>query len=326
LLADNAGSAGTGRRRLTGSLDVDNLFGFYDTLGTAFVTSADTNALTFSGSVPAGYWTWNSSWSYSEYLSVISPEVDLYGYSRTATLGTEYMLHRDGRKKLRLTGGLTRRLSERFLNSTALTPQRATVAKLGLQGDFYPPGWILGGDIGYAQGLRRWSSDRDPADILRGEPHAQFRKVTAGLSATTSFADGLTWRLSLQGQLSPTGLYGTEQISIGDRDTVRGFEEDGIGGDSGWYARNDLIVPLGWFLPGVTLPGPAARSSLTLGLDGGRVWSIADDDHYSRCGASLGVSVPGDFGTLSLTYAAPLCGTHPNDHGAVYLSLSLKMF
>lgn len=71
----------------------------------------------------------------------------------------------------------------------------------------------------------------------------------------------LQYRATFRGQHSPDTLYTTEQFTIGNRWTVRGFDgETTLAAEKGWFLRNELEMPLG-----------RSGSAFYLALDGGRV-------------------------------------------------------
>ena len=63
----------------------------------------------------------------------------------------------------------------------------------------------------------------------------------------------LNYTLSFDSQYSWNTLYGTDQFSIGGEYTIRGFRNENISGDNGYYIRNDLSVSLQQLLPRVLL-------------------------------------------------------------------------
>lgn len=81
-------------------------------------------------------------------------------------------------------------------------------------------------------------------------PKSEFDKYSATLSWYRPFAIGeerLYWNALAHGQLAEQTLYGAERISIGGRSSVRGFHEETITGDEGFYLRNELGWNTPWF-------------------------------------------------------------------------------
>lgn len=58
----------------------------------------------------------------------------------------------------------------------------------------------------------------------------------------------LPWKISLHNQLigqwSNANLLASEQLGLGGRDTIRGYQENETRGDEGWYTRNELHITL----------------------------------------------------------------------------------
>jgi hemolysin activation/secretion protein len=126
-------------------------------------------------------------------------------------------------------------------------------------------------------------------DGLPGEaPRAQFGKIKYGLNWLRPFKVGgvhATWTTALTGQHARDVLYGSEQILIGGLYSVRGFVNNTLSGDSGWYVRNEAA-----FHP--VLPLASLPLRLYAGLDVGRVSSRAPDvPEGSLAGMVVGASV-----------------------------------
>ena len=63
----------------------------------------------------------------------------------------------------------------------------------------------------------------------------------------------LNYTLSFDSQYSWNTLYGTDQFSIGGEYTIRGFRNENISGDNGYYIRNDLSVSLQQLFPKILI-------------------------------------------------------------------------
>ncbi|HEX6591493.1 MAG TPA: POTRA domain-containing protein, partial [Moraxellaceae bacterium] len=67
LYGDNGGEAATGRLKFTATVDKDNLFEVNDSWQLAFSRSERSRAFSLSPVLPFGYWTFNASYSRSDY-------------------------------------------------------------------------------------------------------------------------------------------------------------------------------------------------------------------------------------------------------------------
>src|SRR5690606_11658509 len=91
-------------------------------------------------------------------------------------------------------------------------------------------------------------------------------------SIYTPFAvkgQGLAYRLYPSGQVSPDPLFSSEQMNLGDRYTVRGFQQQSVAGDSGGYMRNELLWNLPPWTENETINNVIGGLQPYAGLDGG---------------------------------------------------------
>ena len=77
---------------------------------------------------------------------------------------------------------------------------------------------------------------------------------------------------TVQAQHSRQHLFNTEKMSIGGQFTVRGYQNQAIQGDTGYYWRNDFVMPL-WslFYPWKEVKDWTRSWSFLLGYDVGWV-------------------------------------------------------
>lgn len=236
---DNNGSEGTGQDRARIGLEYDNLLNLNDDWSLFYIGSLDTNALAFNFGIPFRYWTFGLSYSYSEFLSPLTPTSELFGQSGTGTFRTEYLLNRTSKSQLKSSASLTIRSSRRFINDVQLTPQKFSNIRLGLNYSYQGTGlWLLDGGLGH--GIDAFGSQSDPGDIAPDQPRAEFWKLDGGITYLGNLSNTFSLSSSLRGQFAFHTLFSSEQIHIGDRSTVRGFTATPATGDSGAYWRNDI--------------------------------------------------------------------------------------
>ncbi|WP_244260376.1 ShlB/FhaC/HecB family hemolysin secretion/activation protein, partial [Burkholderia gladioli] len=107
---------------------------------------------------------------------------------------------------------------------------------------------------------------------------------------------GMRWgyRGTLRGQYSRVALFGNQQIFLGGMDSVRGFTEGGISGDSGIYLRNEAAwqnVPA-WH---------DARIEPYLFLDAGKAHLVAQGGWPTLAGAGIGARAAWNFRKQTVT-------------------------
>ena len=97
-----------------------------------------------------------------------------------------------------------------------------------------------------------WASRLSAASCWRTRlpafaPRAQFFKQTYGANLSRPFklaGQEFALQSTLSAQHSRDVLYGTEQFLVGGPFSVRGFRHTSIAGDSGFYWRNEVGMPI----------------------------------------------------------------------------------
>ncbi|MDA8443617.1 ShlB/FhaC/HecB family hemolysin secretion/activation protein [Paracidovorax valerianellae] len=240
---DNQGSAATGRMRIQMGVDNGNVLGLMESLNAGLTTSADTNALYGTFSVPLGYTTVAGMASISEYQNLVGDTALVYGRSRSYTLSVNHLLDRDQTSKTAFDVSLTRRDSERSINNLRLSPQDQTVLRAGVnrlqrfETEYGMGQWTA--DAGVSHGLSWWGANRDPADLPSAAARYAFTKAELSASLERPLPGAWVWRSRGAGQWSRHPLYSSEQLFAGGVGSVRGFAESAQGGDRGAYWRNE---------------------------------------------------------------------------------------
>jgi hemolysin activation/secretion protein len=286
---DNYGSSQTGTLRYRGGIEADNLIGLQESLSFNYVGTEDSNALVFSSAVPFGYQTFSYTTSLSEYQQTIGDTALLQGRTFSQILGWNDVLTRSKAGRMSLDVTLNKTRTERSVNGIDLSPQDLTVLRVGLNGlrrfVANEQGAAATWDVGVSQGLPWLAASHDAADIGKADAHSQFTKLdattTLQMALGTLAGSQWTYRGTLRGQLSRVALFGTQQIYLGGMDSVRGFTEGGIAGDSGAYMRNEAAwqnVP----------PWHDARIEPYVFLDGGKSHLIAQGGWPTLVGTGIG--------------------------------------
>jgi len=132
-------------------------------------------------------------------------------------------------------------------------------------------------------------------------PKAQFRKWSVSSSYQRPVTQKMWWLSSLYAQWSPDRLYGSERLTIGGENSVRGYKEQYLSGDVGGYLRNELNYTL------FTLPA-IGEVSTTLALDGGWLQSDKQDRYAAGTlwGSSLGLGTRNAHVSTQLSLGIPV--------------------
>lgn len=341
-LIDNSGSESTGEWQGTVGLDYDNLLDANDLVSLAFkhdLEGADRRqSRSFSGlfELPFGYWNFYYSLNYFDYVSEISAGiVDLKttGLSRVHDIGLRRVIHRDQSSKTTISSSLVARENENFLSGLKLSAssQKLTYFNLGLSHARQLEKAFIYAALNYSSGTG-WLGAQEDTALDPSEPRAEFDRFTADISATRLWDAGLgkynpTSELALHGQWSADTLYGSEQISVGGPYSVRGFKSASLSGDTGYFAR--LIVSIPVILSDLDLTNRVIGIIRPyLGFDTGTVKS--DGKNPLEGGTlrswSLGMKNEGGMFDFGLCYSQPVSSPDFLDprHQEVYFTLSIK--
>lgn len=330
LNMDNSGQRSTGVGQLSGSLVGNDLLGVADRWfvsgGRSSASSDWRDAQNFQAgvSVPYGYGLLDYSYSWSNYHSRFNANsFDWYsnGDNISNRLSGSWVLFRNGQIKTGLQLGLNHYVSHNWLNETLL--QSSSRKLTSLQIGFNHTQKIAGGVATLNPMLSRgmpWfdaESDKGKSDDF---PKAEFRKWSVSSSYQRPVTQKMWWLSSFYAQWSPDRLYGSERLTIGGENSVRGYKEQYLSGDVGGYLRNELNYSL------FTLPA-IGEVSTTLALDGGWLQSDKQDRYAAGTlwGSSLGLGTRNAHVSTQLSLGIPV--SYPNylapDRLSVYARVGL---
>jgi hemolysin activation/secretion protein len=283
-------------------VEADNLIGLQESLSLNYVGSENSNALVFSSAVPIGYQTVSYTTSLSEYQQAIGNTALLDGRTFSQILGWNDVLTRSNAGRVSLDVTLTKMSTQRSVNGIELTPQNLTVLRAGVNGlrRFVAEDQAAAAtwDVGVSEGLPWLAANHDATDIDNTDAHSQFTMLdaTGTLQRAIGHIGSTAWQYSgtLRAQFSPVSLFNTNQIFLGGMDTVRGFREGGVSGDSGFYMRNEAV----W------QNAPAwhdAHLQPYVFLDGGKAHLVAQGGWPTLVGTGVGVRAAWRFRTQNIT-------------------------
>ena len=314
---DNTGSRSTGKDKIRLQLENDNLLGLNDTITLYDISSKSTNALALNYSVPFRNWLFTYDWTYSEYLSLLENQAEMFGKVRNSSITAYRTLYRDAVKKFGMKFSYNRKKSVRFYNDIQLTPQPLTVLRGGWDFEYrgQKDSWYL--DMNYSKGIG-YKSTIDEPDAGEDVPHAQFQKLDAGITYFRSLAERLSYKGSIKSQYSYDTLYSSEQIFVGGVDTVRGYVDSPAVGDSGVYMQNEISTQIG-----KTKFQPYVFADLGMTYNK----PLGKEEYLS--GAGLGLRYNSKKIVFDASYGVPLWESasvnQDNDKGEFYISITVKV-
>ncbi len=327
---NNLGQKSTGEERGKISLTFSDVFGFNDTFSGTYQNKLgttdekyDNENFSFYYRLPYKYWEFLISKDNSEYLNTIeslNTELKSTGTSQNFNVTVKRVLNRNSKGKTDLDIGVTRKNTKNYIEDVKLiTSSRIlSVAKLGITNQRGFLGGSLYSSLAYHRGLNEFDAE---SDLGKGqdEPRAQFDKYTLDINWYKPFKiknQNFSYSLTLGAQYSDDILYSSEKLGIGNDTTVRGYKNDSIMGDKGFYLRNELSYKYKAIEPFIA-------------YDVGRVKDVYKDVRYKRYGEEMtGVSigVRGYYKGFSgsVTYSKPLVAPSyiKKNPQEVYISIS----
>jgi hemolysin activation/secretion protein len=260
---DNLGNDFTGIKRSNFSGGFDNLLFLNDAINLSYSTNLDDDSQTrdiksfTSGiSIPFGYNTFSYDYSRSEFRgtnSGISGPIRLTGFSERNNAAIDRVLLNKGNLRISSSAALTTKSSASYLNGEKIetSERKLTIGSIGFTvSNYFKNGVNLYLKPTYYKGLKILNAKQDDSNLTSDTPKAQFDyfKLYAALSKRLTIPKTqipFTLSTEMDSQYSKQTLFGTEQFSVGGYYSVRGFRENYITADSGYYLRNKISFNLG---------------------------------------------------------------------------------
>ena len=277
VTADDSGSKGTGQLQAGMNAAIDNPLGLNDLFHIGFNTDANrkgrqrgTTGNAAGYSIPFGYWTFSLAAGSYQYHQEIAGRFQTFmssGIGKNVEFKVQHLFHRDQFQKSSLQFKIGKRWNRAYIDNTEIEVQRrnATYAELG---------WLHRHYFGTAQldlmlanrwGVNWFNGEADAPARPPGGPTRRYSLQTLDATLLAPFPIGglaLTYIGTLRAQSTQSGLYASEQFSIGNRYTVRGFDgELSLSAERGFFLRNEIDLPLG-----------NSRQSVYAGVDVGKVY------------------------------------------------------
>jgi hemolysin activation/secretion protein len=307
---DNSGQRATGRLQGNVSLGIDNPLGLNDifTVGAnQDLEFADhglgSHGFNGSYSIPWGYWTatlYGNTNTYYQQIAGVNQTFVSSGNAQTAALKLQRVISRSQNDVLGLEFQLIKRWGASFIADTTIPQQdrNNTFIEGGVTDRHYFGAAQFDGTLAYRQGIGGLGATPDP-DAGDGTPQPatyRFHMATLDANLSVPFAvagQPLRYVATVHGQYTGDTLFYIDDLSIGGRYTVRGFDgEQMLAAGRGFYWRNELQWPIG-----------QTGQSLYAGIDYGHVFGPGTEVLVGTqlAGAVIGIrgGLPIHIGTLS---------------------------
>jgi hemolysin activation/secretion protein len=313
---DDSGQRATGKLQGNVTLGIDNIAGLNDLFNVGVNHDLEFNSQKlgsrgFNGSysVPLGYWTATLSGNSNNYHQQIAGANQTFvssGNAKNTSLRLQRVLSRGQSDVIGGYVQLSKRFGASFIDDTEIDLQHRnnTLVELGLTDRHYIGAAQMDGSLGYRQGIGWLGAAPDPSlppnpniaptpATKPAGPTYRFRMAVLDLNVSVPFQLGeqsLRYVATVHGQYTNNSLYYIDDLSIGSRYTVRGFDgEQMLAAERGLYWRNELQMP-------ISPAGP----SLYAGIDYGHVYG---PNAAFLTGTQLAGAVAGMRGALPLKHA-----------------------
>ncbi|WP_249193928.1 MULTISPECIES: ShlB/FhaC/HecB family hemolysin secretion/activation protein [Burkholderia cepacia complex] len=300
---DNSGTRATGKLQGNLSIGIDNPLGLNDifNVGVSQDLELGDKRLGSHGwngfySIPWGYWTATLSAytnTYYQQIAGVNQTFVASGNSKTIDFKLARIL---ARSQNDVFGGyvrLSRRFGQSFIEDTEIPQQRRnnTFVEFGLTDRHYFDGAQFDGTLAYRQGVGGLGAQDDIPSAGDGSTY-RFKMAVLDANLSVPFAivkQPFRYVTSIHGQYTGNSLHYIDDLTIGSRYTVRGFDgETMLAAARGLYWRNELQMPIG-----------QTGQAIYAGLDYGRVWGAQP---VALVGTQLAGAVIGIKGSVTTRF------------------------
>jgi hemolysin activation/secretion protein len=280
LTLDNSGSRALGQFQLSTQLELAQPFGLSDLLSLSGSTNAinpgpdhRSQSLAFEYSIPWGYNTFTFSQSHSRFAQLVQGTTVRFlssGQSDGAQLRWHHRLFHANAARGGLFAAVSTRRANSFIDDVELGFQRRRTTTLEGGVTYHLRRGEASGEFefSYRRGMAWRDAQEDLPAVSGGGPTLRPRLWTASAALSIPFPIAempVLYTIKLHAQHTRDTTLAIDQIAIGNRYTVRGFDGDAVlQGESGYFVRNEWAVP-GWH-------GADMAIQYYAGADAGRVW------------------------------------------------------
>lgn len=272
---DDAGSRASGRYQGGGALYLYDMASLNDMVYVAVGGDVEFNQhndgnenASFYYSVPLGYWNISVYAARSEYLQQFRglwSTTDYESKNKYYSATLSRLLSHTRSQKTTIDAKIFKSTSRYYFGGSEISVMRKQNPgwDLTLRHQHYLDGKVIEASAG-VQNRLSWLSSGPTLEESAGLYDTHARILHADLQALMKFpltGNKFTWAPQFHAQISPDLLSSDNQLNIGNRWTVRGFDgEQTLSANQGWYWRNDFILDI-----------PSPNQQFYVGLDIGRL-------------------------------------------------------
>ncbi len=286
---NNYGSNPTGKHQIGLNVNIDNPLGFNDLFSINYNTTNKHNTQnnsigdTYSYSFPIGRLLYTLSYSESKYKQIIPAnfnEFDTKGKNKNYTLDLNYKLFHNQSNKLSLGYFVNHYSSKNYINEALIETSTYNLSKTGFKVNYIYQSqtFQMYTTLQHLRGVH-WFNNENPTSL-----DDKFKVFILDNYISKSF-NNFKYSLDIHAQRSSQQLFSVNQISIGGPYSVRGYKEDGLSGNSGYYYRNELS----YIINNETLK--KLNPTPYIALDGGWIKKQDDTDGGTLLGKAIGLKL-----------------------------------
>ena len=309
---DNLGNKFTGVQRANFSSTIDNLLFLNDALNLSYTANLHDdhsikNLKAFSSgiSIPFKSNIFSYDFSRSEFKGTNAGSTTALvttGFSQQNKFGFDRVLFNKADLRISANSSLTSKSATSYQNGSKLsnTERRLTILNLGFSASkYFNNGASLYFKPTYIRGLTALNAQKDQQNIPSTTAKAQFEAFKFYASASKKFtAIPLTFSTEMDSQFSKQTLFGSEQFAVGGYYSVRGFKENYISADSGYYFRNKISY------------SPGFKVTFEPFYDYGYAKNKYDGSSGRLSGTGIKTIFSGPYFNASVTYSQGLSKSH----------------
>jgi hemolysin activation/secretion protein len=318
---NNFGTKHTGEAQGNLTLNLDNPLGINDqftlNLNSTEHHFKNENALGdgYQYSFPIGRLLTTLSYHKSHYKQFVYGGLNRYtskGDTKTHTLSLRYNLFHNLSHKVTLGSSVSQYQTKNYISDALIDTASYTLSKASAVVDYayQASGIYFSTALHYTQGTD-WFHAANPTNL-----NEHYRLYSIDVALLKRFG-ALQYTLNGHGQHSPHQLFSANQISIGGHYSVRGYQKEGLSGNTGFFARNELSYRSSarWF--------GALAPDYFIGADYGEIKKEADTNGGKLFGGIVGVKLHKNSLETTLYYAMPLRKRDVAEH-ETFFGVSLR--
>jgi hemolysin activation/secretion protein len=300
---DNFGGKRTGRAQINARVNIDDIAGLNDQLNIFYNTSnkhytdEDSVGNGFDYSFPINRALLTFSQRNSKFDQKVKSGSSVFfsrGRTKTYMFDTQYRIYHDEKHRVNAGMSISNAKTDNYFADIYLESSSYRLSKLSLLVDYLYqiPGFYADINFSYTKGVD-WFGNYHHTSL---DDDYEFYNIS--LSAMKDFSI-FRYSINAYSQFAKDSLFGSDRISIGGPYSVRGFNKEGLSGNSGYYVRNELSYNTGYDMLG------GIYGSYFIALDGGYIISDEDSVGGKLLSYSMGAKLQTEHIETSLHYAVP---------------------